>query len=144
MKVLFSSMYIVAGAKFGLAMTTLVESQRVKTSMIVSWILHSRSLLTALSYQVRHPGQSRWLDEYGRLKGGQSYDVSLCQCVLTLALLKASLLVCILLVTNVDAHLFQLKAHCRDGIPSCPEVFAREVALSSTKLTSNDNGTFSL
>ena len=32
---------LVAGAKFGHATTTLVESQRVKTSMIVSWISHS-------------------------------------------------------------------------------------------------------
>jgi len=29
--------YLVAGAKFGRATTTLVASQRVKTSMIVSW-----------------------------------------------------------------------------------------------------------
>ena len=33
--------YLVAGAKFGRATTTLVESQRVKTPMIVSWTSHS-------------------------------------------------------------------------------------------------------
>jgi len=33
--------YIVAGAKFGRATTTLVESQRVRTPMIVSWASHS-------------------------------------------------------------------------------------------------------
>src|SRR6185295_10286565 len=58
--------------------------------------------------------------------------------------LKASLLVCTLLVTNICAHLLQLKANCRDGIPSCPAVFAREVALSATQLTSNSDGTVSL
>src|SRR5215216_6791432 len=63
--------------------------------------------------------------------------------MLTLALpLKASLLVCTLLVTNICAHVLQLKAHCRDGIPSCPAVFARAVALSATKLTSHSDGTF--
>jgi putative ABC transport system substrate-binding protein len=34
-------MYLVAGAKFGRATTTLVESQRVRTPMIVSWTSHS-------------------------------------------------------------------------------------------------------
>jgi hypothetical protein len=33
--------YIVAGAKFERATTTLVESQRVRTSMRVSWTSHS-------------------------------------------------------------------------------------------------------
>ena len=33
--------YLVAGAKFGRATTTLVASQRVKTSMRVSWTSHS-------------------------------------------------------------------------------------------------------
>ena len=33
--------YLVAGAKFGRATTTLVESQSVKTSMRVSWTSHS-------------------------------------------------------------------------------------------------------
>ena len=69
--------------------------------------------------------------------------MSLCQGVLTLALpLKASLLVCTLLVTNIGADLLQLEANCRDGIPSRPEVFTREVALSSIKLPCNGDGTF--
>jgi SRSO17 transposase len=33
--------YLVAGAKFGRATTTLVESQRVKTPMKVSWTSHA-------------------------------------------------------------------------------------------------------
>jgi hypothetical protein len=28
--------------------------------------------LEALGHEVRHPRQSRWLDEWGRLKGGRS------------------------------------------------------------------------
>jgi hypothetical protein len=35
------SRQLVAGAKFGRATTTLVKSQRVKTSMIVSWTSHA-------------------------------------------------------------------------------------------------------
>jgi hypothetical protein len=37
----YEELYLVAGAKFGRAMTTLVESQRVRTSMIISWTSHS-------------------------------------------------------------------------------------------------------
>jgi hypothetical protein len=33
--------YLVAGAKFGRVTTTLVESQRVETPIIVSWTSHS-------------------------------------------------------------------------------------------------------
>jgi integrase/recombinase XerD len=43
--------YLVAGAKFGRATTTLVESQRVKTPMMVSWISHACSLLQTLRHQ---------------------------------------------------------------------------------------------
>src|SRR5262249_34632685 len=42
---------LVAGAKFGRATTTVVESQRVKTPLRVSWTLHSRALLVTLRPQ---------------------------------------------------------------------------------------------
>src|SRR5437016_9150320 len=95
------------------------------------------------SLLVRHPRQSRWLDEWDRLKGGRSCYVSRCQRVWAPALpLKASLFVCTLLITNICAYLLQFKANSRDGIPSRPEVLAREIALSSTKLPGNGNRTF--
>src|SRR5262245_12442231 len=43
--------YLVAGVKFGRATATFVGSQRVETTMRVSWTSHSRSLLLTLRHQ---------------------------------------------------------------------------------------------
>ena len=51
---------------------------------------------------VRHPRQTRWLDEWDRLKGGR----------FTVKALKSPRAVSILLVTDVDTDLFQLKTNC--------------------------------
>ena len=71
--------------------------------------------------------------------------MSRCQRVRALALpLKASLVVCTFLVTNIGAHLLQVKANRRDRLPSCPEVLARAIALASAQLPGDGHRTLPL
>ena len=58
------------------------------------------------------------------------------------AALKPSLVVCLLLCTNIGAHVLQLKAHRRDGVAASPAVLTGAVALPATKLASEGNRTF--
>src|SRR5262249_34876930 len=69
-----------------------------------------------------------------RLKGGRPDYLRLG--------LKASLLVCSLLIANRCADLLQLEANRRDGISARPEVFTREIPLPSSKLARNGDCTF--
>jgi hypothetical protein len=57
---------------------------------------------------------------------------------------KASRVVCPVLFTNRGADLLQCAANGRDGLPSCPEVFTRAMALSSATLPGDGDGTLPL
>src|SRR6516162_11825960 len=50
----------------------------------------------------------------------------------------------LLLMLDIGANLLFLKTHRGHCIPSCPEAFPIKVALSSTKLARNGNGTLTL
>src|SRR5215510_16380240 len=87
----------------------------------------------AHSLTVRHPPQSGWLDEWGRLKGGHPS-------LLAMTHQRGSLeftpivRVLVLLFADVGTDLFQLEAHRGHRVAPRPEVLTREVALLAPKL----------
>ena len=82
---------------------------------------------------VRHPPQSGWLDELGRLKGGRGRGSRRRALRVLFHASELSATIRDILLADVLAHLLQLEPYSGHRVAASPEVFAGEVPLLSGK-----------
>src|SRR5260221_5095053 len=88
---------------------------------------------------VRHPPQSGWLDEWGRLKGGHLLSLGV---ALKRACINSSKLSVLsirgFLLADVLADLLEFKADCGHCVAAGPEMLARKIPLLATQPGNGD------
>src|SRR5206468_11949238 len=89
--------------------------------------------------KVRHPPQSGWLDELGRLKGGWCLSLGVAQSAPWLIVLE--LTACSIrafLLADVFADLFQFEADSGNSVTPSPEMLPRKVSLLAAQSGDSD------